>query len=269
LFFVAPWRQYSMLGTTHVHFSGEPGAFKVKEEDINSFVKEVNDAYPPAELKRDDITFFYGGLLPVPGGSPQTGDVKLLKSYKIIDHEMQSGLKGLISVIGVKYTTARDVASRTLDYLVKKLGKGEKTSTTAVTKVQGGDIDDFSDYLRREKSKARYDLKESAIERLIYNYGTNYLDVLSYINENPELGEPVAGQSEVLKAEVVHAVREESAVTLADVVRRRTELGSAGNPGGTALACVAEIMGKELDWTEEKVAAQLADVQTIYEPATG
>jgi len=28
-------------------------------------------------------------------------------------------------------------------------------------------------------------------------------------------------------------------------------------------------MGKELDWTEEKVAAQLADVQTIYEPATG
>lgn len=269
LLFVAPWRQYSMLGTTHVHFDGEPGKFKVREDDINSFVKEVNDAYPPAELERDDITFFYGGLLPTPGDSPQTGDVKLLKTYRILDHEVDSGIEGFVSVVGVKYTTARDVASRTLDYLVRKMGKGEKVSSTAVTKVHGGDIDNFGEYVKRETTKPRYDLQKSAIKRLIYNYGTGYLDVLSHINENPELARPVAGQTDVLKAEVVHAVREESALTVADVVRRRTELGSAGNPGKTALGCVAEIMAKELNWTKEKTAAELDEVESIYEPAIG
>jgi len=66
------------------------------------------------------------------------------------------------------------------------------------------------------------------------------------------LAEQVASNSFVTKAEIVHAVRHEMALTLADVIQRRTELGSAGLPSITTLLKCAEIMGDELGWDLEK-----------------
>jgi glycerol-3-phosphate dehydrogenase len=268
LFFVTPWRDYSLIGTTHVHYDGEPGQFKIKESDIQTFLDEVNAAYPPADLKREDVAFFYGGMLPADEEQKAGEDVRLLKNYQIIDHGKDSGIDGLISVVGVKFTTARDVAVKTVDCAIEKLGKNRVKSLTSSTLIFGGDIENIQDYIDEEKSKAPHGLSENSMEHLVLNYGSEYPRILQYVEENEEWAQPISPDSEILQAEVIYAVREEMAIKLSDVVRRRTELGTAGCPEEAALQACADLVGHELGWDEEKRQAEIGETKQIYDPAS-
>lgn len=268
LFFVTPWRDYSLIGTTHVPYDGEPGQFRIKESDIQTFLDEVNAAYPAANLKRGDVAFFYGGMLPADEEQKAGEDVRLLKNYQIIDHSKDSGVEGLISVIGVKYTTARDVAVKTVDCAIEKLGENCVKSVTSTTPVFGGDIENLEDFINEEKSKAPRGLSENNIEHLVLNYGTEYSSILKYVEENQEWARPIFADSEILRAEVIYAVREEMAIKLSDVVRRRTELGTAGCPEDAALQTCADLVGHELGWDKERKKIEIWETKRIYVPAS-
>ena len=267
LFFITPWREYSLIGTTHVHYDGEPGQFKIKESDIQTFLDEVNAAYPPADLRREDVAFFYGGMLPADEDQKAGEDVRLLKNYQIIDHAKDSGVEGLISVVGVKFTTARDVAVKTVDCAIEKLGKSPVKSLTCTTLIFGGDIGNFENFIDAEKSKAPHGLSENSIKHLVLNYGSEYPEILKYGEENQEFIRPISPDSEILQAEVIYAVREEMAIKLADVVRRRTELGTAGCPEDAVLRVCADLVGHELGWDEQKRQAEIEETKQIYDPA--
>ncbi len=263
LLFITPWKQYSLVGTTHIHYEGSPSDFRIRETDILAFLSELNEAYPAANLRREDVLFFYGGLLPVDSVDERTGQVNLLKNYRIVDHAQDSGLEGLLSVVSVKYTTARDVAEKAVDCACRKLGRPEKSSTAA-TPVYGGDIEHLADYLAAEKTRQSGFVDADTVEHLVRNYGSGYEEVLGLARENAGLLQRVSENFPVLGAEVVYAVREEMAVTLADVVRRRTELGSAGDPGDAALKGCARLMAAELGWDDPRVAEEIAATHSIY-----
>ncbi|MFQ5822472.1 MAG: FAD-dependent oxidoreductase [bacterium] len=266
LYFITPWRYYSLIGTTHLPYKGNPSHFKVSEKEIESFIEEINKAYLPAKLKREDISYYYGGMLPIDGINEQTGEIKLLKHYQIIDHKEENGVDGLISVIGVKYTTARDVAEKTIDFVLKKFGKKPSKSLTSTTPIFGGRIEKFKDFLVEEKSKTPKGLSKDMVERLVYNYGSEYQRILRYCDENPEWALPVHEKSEVLKAEVIHSIREEMALKLSDVIRRRTELGSAGSPGDQCLKTCAILMAQELGWDDSRVQIEIEEAKALYIP---
>ena len=94
---------------------------------------------------------------------------------------------------------------------------------------------------------------------LIHNYGSAYTNILKYIDEDSTLAEKVA-HSTILKAEIVHAVRDEMSAKLADVVFRRTELGPAGHPGDEALRTCASLMAQEKGWDESRTQRELVEV---------
>jgi len=102
------------------------------------------------------------------------------------------------------------------------------------------------------------------IRALIHNHGSEYQRVLNYIEEDPTLGQTV-GDSIVLGAEIVHAVREEMAQTLADVVFRRTDLGTGANPGEKAVETCAFLMAKELGWDAVQIQDELEKVRTFFQ----
>ncbi len=266
LFFITPWKDYTLVGTTHVQYEGKPSDFKIRESDIVNFMNEVNDAYPPANLKREDVSFFYGGLLPSDGVNPQTGDVKLLKTYRIVDHKIENGLDGMISIYGVKYTTARDVAEKIVDYVFKKFGKSAPECQTSSRPVYGGNLDSFDEFLRVEKSKPSK-LSEDVIEHLISNHGSAYRKIVRYAEENPLLAEPIDSSSITIKAEIIHAIRDEMALKLSDVIRRRTELGSAECPSDAALKTCAQLMAEELGWDAARIQKEIEETKEIYVPA--
>ena len=264
LYFITPWRDYTVIGTTHDHYDGDPSRFAATEEDVAAFLREVNEALPTLQVSRDEVTLVYAGLLPIDEAHPSHGDIKLLKHYQIIDHRRRDGLDGLITVVGVKFTTARDVARHTVDRVFEHLDKVPPRCRTAETPVAGGDMESFRDFVQQEKRKNINNLNARVLERLLYNYGTEYDKVVKCADKKMEWLRPVDENSGVLAAEVVHAVREEMAVKLADVVRRRTELGSAEPPTDAALQTCAELMAAELGWDAERVEQEKRETKALY-----
>jgi glycerol-3-phosphate dehydrogenase len=68
----------------------------------------------------------------------------------------------------------------------------------------------------------------------------------------------------VLAAEVLFALREEMAGNLADLVRRRTDLGNAGPPDGGALDAAGRLAAREMGWDEARMQREQDAVRDLY-----
>lgn len=262
--FTIPWRGHTLIGTTHLPYTGGPDEFAVTGDDISQFLGEVNGAHPGLGLTTDDVLFAYGGILPMDPGSMTRDRVDLVRHYRIYDHGEEEGLEGLVSVLGVKYTTARDVAERAVDHVFRKLGFTPPRSVTREQPLYGGDIGNFGEFLRQERKAMPDAMTEESFEHFLRCYGSRYRDALGPIEEEDSYAGPITPAKPVTKAQILHAVREEMAVKLADVVMRRTELGSTGLPGEEALAACARLMAWELDWSEERTARELDEVRALF-----
>ena len=113
---MTPCDQGSLIGTAHLPLGLDSVRGSVTESEVMAFVDELNQAFPVGGIKQDDIAWVYWGLLPAPSGD--TENVQLKKQYDIRDHEGEHGVRGLISVIGVKFTEARYVAERTVNLVI-------------------------------------------------------------------------------------------------------------------------------------------------------
>jgi glycerol-3-phosphate dehydrogenase len=211
-----------------------------------------------------DIQHVTWGFLPVNKEDADKEQVKLTRDGVVIDHQKKDNLQGLISVLGVKYTTARVVAEKAIDLTVNKLAAKTKRCQTHLTPVNGGQIKDFNAFLRQARVETADVLDKETIEHLVYTYGSEYQKLIQHLKDQPELAERIDPNSPVIKAEIVHALRHEMALTLADIIQRRTELGSAGLPSITALQKCAEIMGNELGWSLERQMQEIDSVIQKY-----
>ena len=244
-FFITPWRNSSLIGTFEVPYNGGPDDFTVSEDEICSFIDHVNLAYPAGHLTRKDVHFVYGGLVPA---SDQNGSSsnQPAKHYEICDHALEDGVEGLVSVIGVKYTTARHVAEKAVDLIETKLGKRPAESRTAVAPIYGGAMNSFEEFLENELQQRPLGLSEEAIRHLIQSYGSEYREILQYCDQDQKWSKPVANHSPVIRAEILHAIREEMACKLEDLLYRRTDLGTVGYPDESCVSACAGIMAQEL-----------------------
>lgn len=268
MLFFAPWREYTIIGTNHLAYPKDnPEGYKVTEKEIQDFLADVNQAYPGANIQREEVTYAYGGFLPMAKQNPETGEVNLEKHYKIYDHKNTENVDGLITVVGVKYTTARDVARKSIDLVFSKLNRKSPECLTEETRLYGGNIERFQDFLEGNISGKPHGLDEAVMRHLSYNYGSSLTKILDYGKDTEENLEKIPDSREVLKAEVLHGVRDEMALKLSDVVLRRTDLGSGENPGPEALKACAEIMAKELGWDKTRIENEIDETNRAYVPA--
>lgn len=261
LFFFVPWRGRTMVGTYLRPHTGNPDQLQVTPDDIQSFIANLNLAYPEAQLKVEDIAYIQAGIMPAADQDvPANGEPDLLNHYQILDHAKADNVNGLISVLGVKWTTARDVAQRTLALLKAKLGQPGIAAPSAIRPLPGGDIPDVSALVNEAIQSG---LPEKTARHLVGNYGTGYRAVVSLAKTNPLWAKPLGDGTEVTGAEVIFALREEMAQTMADVVLRRTDLGSAGRPSKAALMNAAVLMARELAWNAPRLDKELAILKAL------
>jgi glycerol-3-phosphate dehydrogenase len=267
LLFVTPWRGRSLIGTTDVVYRGDPDDFVITERDIADFIAEINSACPGVSLKREDVSFWYGGLRPITEKNVEKNVSRAARKYEITDHARRDGIHGLISVVGVKYTTCRLLAEQVVDLVFRKLGYHRPPPTlTEKIPILGGNIDRFDDFMRHALRKKPDFLSDRAMGHLVHNYGSELPRILHYAAGDPRLAETIPGSDEVLKAEVVHGVREEMARRLTDVVVRRTDLGCLGHPGDAALRSCADIMAAELGWDDARRRDELSEAKKLFVP---
>jgi glycerol-3-phosphate dehydrogenase len=257
-FFVLPWNGHTVLGTTDTEFRHDPDAVAVSEGDIDAFFAFINKYLPGAKLSRAQVEYFYAGLRPlVDDGSGDTYGAS--RRAELVDHAGE-GLDGLFSAIGGKWTTSRDLAQQVVDAVVEKLSLKVAECETDEEPTAGGDVGRFDDFLKSQRAE-HGDLP--SIEHLAHMYGSMLPDMLEAANNRPELRAPV-GTAGDIGAQVLYAVREEMALTLADVVMRRTCIGQIGRPSADALDAASKIMAAELSWSEEKRAAEIASLDKWF-----
>jgi glycerol-3-phosphate dehydrogenase len=279
-FFILPWRGLSLIGTTDTVFDGDPDDFAVTERDIAQFLAQVNEGFPAAALRRDDVLHFYGGMRPlvedqtsVKAGKPAVDGIDAPDSYtasraaEILDHETEEGLRGALSAIGGKWTTSRHLAEQVIDRVLTKLGRPPLPCVTAETPTPGGrDIERWSDFAMEAASRYAPLFGEAETRFLARQYGSTLHRVAALAQSEPGMADPVAERREEPAAAIVWAAREEMARTLEDVVFRRTGLGTIGHPGATGLARAASLMATEMGWDEPEMQRQIAVVEARFRP---
>jgi glycerol-3-phosphate dehydrogenase len=259
--FLVPWRDVSILGTSHDAHVGAPDRLHVTRRDVDAFLADAREAFPRARLTVADVRLVHRGLLPMVSGDATR--VKLLRESAVIDHGRE-GSAGLISMFGVRYTTARHTAALAIDAVFRARGtETAPPSPTSEVAVAGGNIDNKEKFLRGVLLQESAHAPEDVLRRLALTYGTQYDRVLALVRE-PALSSPLGTSCSVTAAEVVHAVRQEAAVKLSDALIRRTEAGSAGHPGSDAIAHAAAIMSRELGWDAERIAREIDETEAFY-----
>ena len=263
--FIVPWRNYSLIGVWHQVFTKEPEGISVNEEELQKFLNDVNHVFTAVELTPDDISFINTGLILFGTEEAQRGiaDHSFGKRSMVIDHRKENNIDGLITIIGVRATVARRDSEKVLDVITKRIGKNSAVSKTKSSPIFGGGIEKFDEYVRQAGRRSRHSHGIGVTRALIHNYGSEYLEVLKFVSEDSSLGNLIDGSS-VIGAEILHAVREEMAVKLQDVVFRRTELGTGGSPGRAALKTSADLMAKEFGWNRQRKDDEINEVIDIF-----
>ena len=164
VYFMLPWRGRILAGTAHLPWRADVTNATPSEADLDAFIKGLNSSVPGLDLERADIVRVYAGLLP----TTRDGSAKLTKREVIHDHGRYGGPRGLVSVCGIKYTTARLVAQKALHAINKKWRKlryregSDRRATTSAL-----DLTNPDQLLAVESSTAQAELERVVREEAV------------------------------------------------------------------------------------------------------
>ncbi len=262
IFFVLPWRGFSIVGTTDSTYDGDPDALKVTTADCNRLIEELNLAYPSARLRIEDVLFSYVGIRPLIEDLDKGASTQVSRKHEIYDHEEKDKLAGLLTVMGGKWTTTRELAEETVNLALKRLGLAERPCSTDVP-LDVARFGVFSHYLAQEITSWHGEAPRELIRTLIETYGTEYRRIYEqYGRRNSALK---SGDAEILPVghdlyffgQALHAAKEEMALHLDDFLLRRTGIGTLGDPGRASVEKLAARMGSALNWDHTRQAAEV------------
>lgn len=250
---LVPWHGRALVGTSQSADVTDTPDARVTTEELDRFLRGANQAFPALRIDAGDVVLVQWGL--VPAAMARGGRPALLSRAAVRDHAAD-GAPGAFTVVGVKYTTARGVAERAVDRVMKKLGRPVGGCRTQAQPLPGAGMADVEALAVEAMRRAHLQLDEDIVGALARVYGTRCPDVLALAIDRPDLAERVGVGCPVIKAEIVHAVREEMAVALSDAVLRRTALAHTGDPGDEVAAACAGVMARELGWTTDRIARE-------------
>lgn len=241
--FAIPWMGRLLVGTTETEVTIADELYVTKGE-VEYLLRHLNQSLAqPASPEQ--IVSGIAGARPLVSRS-DSRDTKALAR----DHEIEvDSASGLISILGGKWTTYRAMAEDTIDAVQKHLGVPKTECPTTDHRLAGseGYRPDYFESLVRE-----YGISQESARHLAEKFGTRAPGVLELTRETPDLAQLLLEGHPVLRAEVVYCIRSEMAVTIEDVLLRRTgmqlfswRVAMEGAPA------VAAILGKELGWSTE------------------
>lgn len=240
LYFVTPWQDCSIVGTTHEPWSGDPDALTPSDADVARFLQEVNAALPAVALTPDDVRYVHVGLTPA-----EDGEVRA-KRTRVLEHEREDGVAGLATVVGIKYTTAPVVAEALAARLFASLGRAPSRPIRFAAPLPGA----------TRPTGVGVAADEAEWARAIYG---GHADAIAAIAERLAV---LPGEA-TFRARVLHGVRGEFAVRLRDAVFRCTDRAERGRLSRADLDWTADALAAELGWSPERRRREIEDVERL------
>src|SRR5215210_7686490 len=274
-YFIVPWNGRYLIGTTDLRYEEDLDYVKASEEEIQYLIDETDYVIPEAGLTREDVLFTCAGVRPLPY-APAGSEGSISRSHVVYDHAKgksaaggrikvsgSGGIRaeGLLSIVGGKLTTYRNLGRQTTDVVYKKLGIKAPKSATDRVPLPGGHTPSLATFAA--DFKARSGLSEVLADRLLKVYGTRAYDVLAEAGDDASLKEPLAPSPAVetglMGCEVLYAFRQEMAQKLADVLLRRTMAAYGPNVALDVDEPAAQVAVEHLGWSEERAEREVAE----------
>ncbi|NUR92172.1 MAG: glycerol-3-phosphate dehydrogenase/oxidase [Nonomuraea sp.] len=234
--FAIPWEDHLLLGTTDEAYEGDPADVRATKADMAQILDEAGHAVQG--LREDDITYSFAGLRVLPGGP---GEVAAAKRETLFTR----GRGGMLSVAGGKWTTYRHIGKLVVDTLAHLPGRpvGDDLAAILPAMPLPGLASPAAVALRLWSDREPGARMDPLIARhLADHYGSLAFDVARLIREEPALGERIHPDGPDIWAQAVYARDHEWAVTVDDVVRRRTTLMVRGLDTPAIRAQVTELL---------------------------
>jgi glycerol-3-phosphate dehydrogenase len=251
---VIPWLGHYLLGSTDERFEGDLDTVSTDDAEIDYVLRETNRVLPGADVRPDHLLWCYEGVRPLPF-QPEGPTSDISRRHDVRDHAPQ--VEGLLSVVGGKLTTFRQLGEDVSTAVLRKLGAGRRPGVTRRLRLPGARTADFARFSALFRDSCP--LPPRVAERLLRVYGTRAAAVAAIAAADPALAEVIDDETSAVAAEVVFTVREEMAATLADVVARRTMIGLSADLGTGSLEAVGRIAEKYAGWSTERVSGDLED----------
>jgi glycerol-3-phosphate dehydrogenase len=247
--FVIPWDRHWIIGTTDTDWDLSKDHPAASSVDIDYLLGHVNKVLVEP-LTRDDVQGVYAGLRPLLAGEDAA------TSQLSREHAVSTAIKGLTVIAGGKYTTyrimAKDAVDASVSQLASALDRRVPECCTADVPLLGADGYEAL-WNQRQKLATENGLGIGRIEHLLKRYGSLITELLELIAQQPDLGKPLAGADDYLRAEIVYAASHEGARHLGDTLTRRTRVSIEYFDRGTGVAEeVAMLMGGVLGWSAEQ-----------------
>lgn len=244
--FLIPWGpqpdgtfDHCYVGTTDTDFVGNLESPQTNDDDLDYIIDALNRTLTTT-ISRNDVTGTWAGLRPL---------VKVARSSRTADlsrrHQISETASGLITVVGGKLTTYREMAQDTVDMVLDQLGRRGRCKTRRMKFVGSRDYQRVPD--------------NDPDLRLSRRHGTELGEIKSLIDWDPSLADPLVPGLRYIKAEAIQAVRREMATALSDVLCRRTRAHLEDRSACLSAAPdVARLIAPELGWTDDQIADQVA-----------
>jgi glycerol-3-phosphate dehydrogenase len=232
VFFVIPWHEKLILGTTDTPVKEVGFEPKPLEEEIH-FVLHHFNKYADAIITKEDVKSVFVGLRPLV-------KVENEKSTSVMprDHAVKVLTSGLIHIIGGKWTTYRNMAQHAIDIAIENAGLDYVKCKTKKLKIHGWSHVDSQSHLSI--------------------YGADAENIQHMIDENIQWAEKIHPNYPYTKAEVLWFVSNEMAETVEDILARRIRLLFLDTKAAIECApIVAQLLAnaknKSFEWEQEQV----------------
>ena len=261
MIFVIPWRDFSLVGTTDTDFEGDPGRLWATRAEVTYLLEEVTKVFPDRRVALENVAYTYAGVRPLSFEGVATAS-KVSREHKVIP-EGPAGR--FFSVTGTKLTCFRSLAEDVGDRVMRLLGRAAPSRTARMS------LDGMDDETGKIEARAWMDvsgemaatgLSRETLQTLVETYGRGYTRVLELGRKLPDGLERLCPSNPEIVAQLHQAVTEELAVSLQDVLLRRTGIGQSRCQGLDCAPAIARRMGRLLGWSPRRLDAEL---EAFYE----
>ncbi len=219
VFFVIPFLNKTLLGTTDTLWDESPDELRVLPDDVEYLLAGFNHYFTPP-LSMAEVLGSFAGLRPlIRARSGEPSDLSR-------EFQLHTSPSGLLTAAGGKYTTYRRMAEIITDTIVNHLGLPRRCRTRSYP-LDGAPRRPWEQF--RQSAIAELtrccQLDEDTVAHLAARYGRRAVEVADYVQRDAALGRRVLAEEPDILAEFAYQRDHEMALTTADFLLRRTRLG--------------------------------------------
>ena len=248
-FFVVPWNEQVLVGTTEVPDRGDPGCVHPEVDEIQYLLDSLRQRFPAARISAEQIRFAYSGVRPLPfvaEGAPSA----ITRRHFLHDHR-DEGVSRMISVIGGKLTTAASLARD----CARQIGiEVEEPRATAVIP----DAAPFDALIQpwAGTTAAQSGIPVESAQAIAAWHGPGRTGIVQLAKGDERMRQTLCPHTHHIVAEAVNALASEHAQTVGDVLLRRVPVALNGCWSEECSAVAAHRIGDALGWPGQRIAAE-------------